>query len=141
MRLYYLIILFLLISCERNEKFIDDFAKNNKIRIVNLSKEAIPTNSVLQEFDDKFLYKYNFSHNNLKANSGVLNLKRIGYIKNSNNEYTKVSIPIFSDNNTYCLIQVIKYSNGFRISNIIYLLRKSGKFWVCEKKMESIVID
>lgn len=140
MKVYYLYLLLFLFSCHQKENFINDFSKRNDVQLINLSEEVIPVKSVVDEFDDKFLKRYNFSKDTREYDN-KLNTQKINFIKKDNNEYTRISVPFFSIDKKYCLIQVNTYLNDIRNSNVIYLLKDNKGIWKTEERMESFLVD
>lgn len=51
--LIYVSVICFIVSCKKDEAFINNFVKNNNIHIVNLSEKAIPSKLVLNELDLK----------------------------------------------------------------------------------------
>ncbi|MGN7865262.1 hypothetical protein [Chryseobacterium sp. 22458] len=140
MKVHYLYLLLFLFSCHQKENFISDFSKKNNVQLINLSEEVIPVKSVVDEFDDGFLEKYNFSKET-GTYDNQLDLQKIDFIKKDNNEHTRISVPFFSIDKKYCLIQVNTYLQDIRNSNVIYLLKNDKGIWKTEERMESSLVD
>ncbi|MCL1676501.1 hypothetical protein ACV0BM_006535 [Elizabethkingia meningoseptica] len=129
----FFIILILLISCNRKENIINNLVRENNISIINLSKETIDGEAVLREYDDSFLKKYGFVFPGIKDKTFDIN--DVKSLKTKDNKMTKVSQPVFSKNNKYCLIQIIVYNKNIEEFNTTYLLEKNEEKWVIESEM------
>ncbi|MGL6126343.1 hypothetical protein [Chryseobacterium artocarpi] len=135
MRILLVLALFILLSCNNNENFINKIIDKNKISIINLNQRPISQGEVLSEFDNTFLEKYNFLEKDEKM---LLNISKINYIiSNNKKEFTRISLPIYSKDNKFCLLQVISFTQKEGYSNIIYLFRNNNNNWNIENKFES----
>lgn len=141
MRILSIFAVLLLLSCNNNEDFINNVINQDKISIINVYQEPIPETNVLAEFDNSFLKKYNFSKNK-KIEKRLLKISKINHrISNNRKEYTKFSLPIYSEDNKYCLLQIISFTQTTGYSNIIYLFKKKNNIWNIEDKFESRLLN
>lgn len=127
---YLSLLLLLFISCTKrrtNECILNEILKNNKIQIMNLSQNQLSPEMVLDSFEIEFLEKYSF-YPNYKVKS--INVNEINCIREkSNSRYSKVSPPIFSNDNKYCLFRITEYSNQEILNDVIYLFIYSNNKW------------
>lgn len=140
MRIFSIFVLLFLLSCNNDEDFINNLINKDKISIINVHQEPISETNVLAEFDNPFLNKYNFSRNR-KVKNRLLKISKINYrISNNKKEYTKLSLPIYSEDNKYCLLQIVSFTQTKGYSNIIYLFKNNNK-WNIEDKFESQLLN
>ncbi|GEN72527.1 hypothetical protein [Chryseobacterium lathyri] len=137
MRIRSVLALLILLSCNNNEDFINKITDKNKISIINVNQRPISQTEVLSEFDNTFLEKYNFSEKE-KNKDTLLKISKINYIvSNNKKEFTKISLPVYSKDNKFCLLQVISFTQNAGYSNTIYLFRNNNNNWDIENKFES----
>ena len=137
MRIFQFLLIFILLSCSDDENFINNFINKNNISITNLRKVPIAKVMVLNELDDAFLKKYNFLKDNQedKSLSKIANINFVS--KNNDEDYTKISRPIYSEDNKYCLLQIIIFSKVTGYKNMIYFLKYDSGIWHIENIFES----
>ncbi|PKF75325.1 hypothetical protein CW752_05060 [Chryseobacterium sp. PMSZPI] len=137
MRIHSVLILLILLSCNNNEDFINKVIDKNKISIINIDQKPISQTEVLSEFDNTFLKKYNFSQKE-KNKDTSLKISKIHYtVSNDKKEFTKISVPIYSKDNKFCLLQIISFTQKIGYSNTIYLFNNNNNIWIIEDKFES----
>ncbi|WP_100075094.1 hypothetical protein [Chryseobacterium camelliae] len=141
MRIFSIFALLFLLSCKNDEVFINNFINKDKISLINVYQEPISETEVLSEFDDIFLKKYNFSKN-VKIKKRVLKVSKINHrISNNRKEYTKLSLPVYSNDNKYCLLQIISFKQTMGYSNVIYFFKNNNNRWSIEDKFESKLLN
>jgi hypothetical protein len=141
MRIFSFLILLLLQSCSNDEDFINNFINKNNILVINISKEPIAKGIVLSELDNAFLKKYNFLKNR-DEDKNLFIISKINFVlRNNHREYTKISRPIYSENNKYCLLQIIIFNQTIGYSNIIYFLENNNGIWNIVNEFESKLVN
>lgn len=141
MRIFSIFALLFLLSCKNDEVFINNFINKDKISLINVYQEPISETEVLSEFDNIFLKKYNF-YKNVKIKNRVLKVSKINHrISNNRKEYTKLSLPVYSNDNKYCLLQIISFTQTMGYSNVIYLFKNNNDSWSIEDKFESKLLN
>ncbi|PWN65328.1 hypothetical protein [Chryseobacterium viscerum] len=137
MRIFSIFFLLLVLSCNNNEDFINKVIDKNKISIINVEQKPISQTEVLSEFDNTFLKKYNFSEKEKNKDTLLKISKIISTVSNDKREFTKISLPIYSKDNKFCLLQIISFTQKTGYSNTIYLFKNNKNIWITENKFDS----